>query len=249
MNKILSILIVFSLLTGCKGEQGNIGPEGQTGDTGTVGPNGQTGAKGETGSKGVTGAPGIVGQKGDTGVTPNVKVYYTDWENMTGWTVAEADPYKYLYKKNPKQLSFIPNYSNLRINYFSDFGGFVMYNSTSSEPVGTLYIYNAVKSESGDVAVFNEDYYDKNCKVEDTSNGTAYTENLTMVPVISQFVSITLSKGQYPSGTNLQSVITNLTPKSRMVFIPQGLASGRLKALTYEQMLKAFEIPTEGASR
>ena len=252
MNKIFSILITFALLTGCKGEQGDIGPDGQTGDTGAVGPNGQTGAKGPTGEKGVSGAPGVVGEKGDTGVTPNVKVFYTDWENLSAWSADATNAYKYIYKNDSKSLSFLPDYKTLSVTYFSNSGGFLVTKETTSEPVGYLYVYTAVKNiykDANNFTVFTNEYNGSEFKALDSSNGFFDLEGNSVVPVLSRLITITFSKEKFNSNNDFKGVIAEIAPKSRMVFIPQGLASGRLKALTYEQMLAAFDIPAEGASK
>ncbi len=73
-SKLLALLLVMAmlitLLAGCVGETGPIGPQGEKGDTGAQGPQGEkgdTGAQGPQGEKGDTGAQGPQGEKGDTG--------------------------------------------------------------------------------------------------------------------------------------------------------------------------------------
>lgn len=71
-HSIVWLLVIFTLLIGCKGEPGPQGPKGDTGTTGatgTAGPQGTTGATGPAGTPGVTGATGATGPTGATGST------------------------------------------------------------------------------------------------------------------------------------------------------------------------------------
>lgn len=73
---------------GPKGDTGDIGPQGQKGDTGEIGPQGPKGDKGDTGETGAIGPKGDtgdigpqgpIGPKGEKGDTPEVGVdYFTE---------------------------------------------------------------------------------------------------------------------------------------------------------------------------
>ncbi|HEV7347303.1 hypothetical protein [Telluribacter sp.] len=75
MKKSLLFCVIVVLLAACKGEQGEVGPQGPAGpkgETGTAGPQGAQGTTGTQGPKGDTGTTGAQGPAGQDAAQPKV---------------------------------------------------------------------------------------------------------------------------------------------------------------------------------
>jgi Collagen triple helix repeat (20 copies) len=247
MKNIIYSIVLGSFLVACQGSQGEIGPRGDTGIKGNTGAAGMPGTQGPIGNTGPTGAPGPIGPTGPIGVTPSPTLLYTNWEPMDNWvaTTATALGFPYTFKKR-YNLTFLPDYQNLNVSYFSKLGSYLV-TKPSGEPVGNLYLYHKFTISDNNEIVFNSQYDNGKINLEDDSSGWFTFENNKVVPVMDEVFICTFSKDHYKASDDLKGIITKMSPKVRFIFIPVGLPAKTgihlEKIKTYQQLKEHFDIP------
>ena len=217
----LSLFSITLIAVSCTKE----GPEGPVGATGPQGP------PGTTGSAGTPGAPGAPGATGPTGIA---NVIYSAWiaapstTGAAGWFDTTITTIGAVTRAN----LLAPSLSQTVL----DQGMTLMYHTSAAAPpaTGTANVQPLPFSinVSGIIAELNY--------------RPAVGRVIVFIKALSTTASISMTAGNY----------------FRYVIVPGGVAGGRmtsgpaagysmeeLKAMTYEQIVKKFNIPTNGTNQ
>lgn len=249
--KFFIYTLIIVAFAACKGEKGDVGPIGDTGAKGAVGAAGQAGSTGATGATGATGNTGDQGLPGDKGATPAVNIIFSDWDNLNTWQVSSSSKFIYTNLKN-YNLTMLPNYEKLALDYFSTLDSRVVRDATTKEPVGSFYVYYSIINPAKEEFIFSEKYDYGSFLITDGSTVFFNIVGLKTVPEFDSKLTITFSSNNYKDTDNFSGIISSMKPKVRFVYIPIGLPAknGRKAAdfKTYQELAEAYNIPQSGAS-
>lgn len=253
MKNYIYIFIIAFAFVACKGTKGDIGPQGDQGAAGAAGANGTVGAKGATGDTGATGIKGATGTQGSTGTAPSTKVFFTDWTSLTDAVSAGSTSLSYNYSLRKQiLLSFLPNIDSLSINYFSNQGMFLIKNTKTGSPVGSLFYFHSINAlNNNEQVVFSDLYSGDSYNLSNVHTGFFAVQNFKTIITVDAALGTNFLKSKYASTEDFQALIKKLAPKMRFIYIPIDLTTkGRTSdtAKTYEEILEMYDIPKNGSS-
>ena len=239
-------------MVSCKGEKGDIGPQGDPGAKGATGAAGTVGSAGATGDKGATGVVGTPGAAGEKGATPAVNVIFSDWDNMATWKVSSGNKFNYTSAKS-YTLSLLPNSENLLLSFTSSLGAYTVRDTKTKEPVGSFYVYYSTTNPAKQEVIFSEGYNYGTFQMSDNSSTFFGILNQKTVPTLESDLSVNFSPNNYKDTDNFLALLADMKTKIRFIYIPIGMPakSGRKisSSPTYQELTETYGIPKTGASK
>ncbi len=218
---ILLLAIVF-VFVNCTKE----GPEGPVGGTGAQGPTGATGANGATGPVGPTGPLGPVGPAGPTGATGSANVIYSAWLTSpyaSRDTSIDGTCHRVRHLDAPSLIAAILN-QGVMITYMrvGSIGPYLLpYTSDAGGATNQIEAIYAVQKIFVTRKTFGS------CRFTAADPGTAPV--LVNLPGSLEYRYI-LIPGVIGGGRIMSGAAAGYTPE-------------QLKAMTYEEIIRLFNIP------